>query len=62
MDWDDIEPKPVKALGIGEDLSTFSIGELESRIAALEGEMQRTRGELATKKARAAAAADLFKR
>ena len=62
MDWDDIKPKPAKALAAGEDLSTHSIGELEARIAALEAEIQRTRGEIATKKARASAAADLFKR
>lgn len=62
MDWDDSKPKPAKGLVIGEDLSTHSIGELEIRLSALEFEIQRTRGEIAIKKARASAAADLFKR
>ena len=62
MDWDDIKPKPAKVITIGEDLATLSIGELEARIVALEGEVQRIRTEVATKQARAAAAADLFKR
>ena len=62
MDWDDIKPKPTKALAVGEDLSTHSIGELEARIVALEAEIQRTQGEIATKKARASTAVDLFKR
>ena len=62
MDWDDIKPKPAKMPTVGEDLATLSIGELESRIVALETEVLRIRVEIATKKARAAAAADLFKR
>lgn len=62
MDWDDIKPKPAKALLVGEDLSTISVAELEARIAALEIEIQRVKAEIATKKARASAAADLFKR
>ncbi len=61
MDWDD-KPKPAKALTVGEDLSTISVGELEARITALEAEIQRVQAEIATKKARASAAADLFKR
>ena len=62
MDWDDITPKPAKALIIGEDLSTISVAELEARIAALDAEKQRVLVEIATKRARASAAADLFKR
>ena len=61
MDWDD-KPKPAKALTVGEDLSTISVGELKARITALEAEIQRVQAEIATKKARASAAADLFKR
>jgi len=60
MDWD--EPKPKRTISVGEDLSMLSVGELEARIAALEAEIERVRGEIETKKARAAAADQLFKR
>jgi len=60
MDWD--EPKPQRTVTIGEDLSALSVAELEARIAALETEVERVRAEIRTKKARAAAADQLFKR
>ena len=61
MDWDDLKPQPTPAVSLGEDLATHSIGELEARIKALESEIARVQAEHATKKARAAAAASLFK-
>lgn len=59
LDWDEARPKP--AAQLGEALATFSVGELEARIAALEAEIARVREELAKKKAHEAAAAALFK-
>ena len=62
MDWDDAKPKSAKALVVGEDLGTLSLGELEARVAALDAELARVRREIEAKRARSAAAADLFKR
>ena len=62
MDWDDLKPKPPKAAALGENLETFSIGELEQRIVALTAEIERVRQELQAKKAHEAAAAAVFKR
>jgi uncharacterized small protein (DUF1192 family) len=61
MDWDDLKPKPAKAITVGEDLKTLSVAELEARIVALNGEIDRIRVELAAKKAHEAAASALFK-
>jgi uncharacterized small protein (DUF1192 family) len=61
MDWDDVQPKPVKGAGVGDNLETLSVGELEARIKAFEDEIQRVRDELARKRAHEAAAAKLFK-
>ena len=62
MDWEEAKSKSAKALVVGEDLSTFSVGELDARVAALEAELTRIRREIDSKRARSAAAADLFKR
>ena len=62
MDWDDLAPKPKKAVTLGEDLKTHSVAELAERIAALREEIERVEGELAAKKAHEAAAAAIFKR
>jgi uncharacterized small protein (DUF1192 family) len=62
MSWDDSEQKPKPTAAIGEDLATLSVGELEARIALLEREITRVREEVARKKARQAAADQLFKR
>lgn len=62
MDWDELKPKPKPSVGLGEDLATLSIGELEARIQALASEIERVKSEIATKKARAVAADSLFKR
>lgn len=62
MDWDDIRPKPaVKAAALGEDLSLYSIAELEFRIQALRAEIERVEAELAAKRRHEAAASALFK-
>lgn len=62
MDWDEVRPQPVKAIVVGESLLTLSVRELEERISALEQEIARVRGELATKRSHEQAAAALFKR
>lgn len=62
MDWDDQKPKPKVTVGIGDDLTTLSVAELEARIAALSQEIERVKAEIATKKSRNAAADSLFKR
>lgn len=62
MDWDEPRRAAVKAIAIGESLETLSIAELEARIAALTGEIERVRKEIETKRAHEAAAAAVFKR
>jgi uncharacterized small protein (DUF1192 family) len=62
MDWDEVKPKPAKVITLGEDLTTLSVAELDARIAALAGEIERVKAELQAKKAHEAAAAALFKR
>lgn len=61
MDWDEAKSKSAKGVVLGEDLSVHSIAELEARIAALEIEVVRVRGEVAKKQAQKSAAASLFK-
>ncbi len=61
MDWDDLKPKPPKLATLGENLETFSVAELQARIAALGAETRRVEAELAARKAHEAAAAQLFK-
>lgn len=62
MDWDELKPKPAKAIAVGENLEPLSVGELEARIVALQGEIERVKAELHAKKSHEAAAAALFKR
>jgi uncharacterized small protein (DUF1192 family) len=62
MDWDDLKPKPKPGVTLGEDLTTLSVAELEARIAALQGEIERVKVELGAKKVHEAAAAQIFKR
>ncbi len=65
MDWDDDKPKPARPAApvtVGEPLGTFSIAELEARIAALTQEIERVQEELRAKRAHEAAAAALFNR
>jgi uncharacterized small protein (DUF1192 family) len=62
MDWDELKPKPPKAVTVGEDLKTLSVAELEARIVTFTAEIERVKTELQAKKAHEAAAAALFKR
>ncbi len=62
MDWDDLVPKPVKGVVVGETLEALSVAELEARIVALEAEITRVNAELDKKRRHEAAAAALFKR
>ena len=62
MDWDDLVPKPVKGVVVGETLETLSVAELDARVTALEDEITRVRAELDKKRSHEAAAAALFKR
>jgi uncharacterized small protein (DUF1192 family) len=62
MDWDELNPKPAKAITLGEPLANLSISELQARIVALEAEIERVKQNIATKKAHEAAAAAVFKR
>jgi uncharacterized small protein (DUF1192 family) len=61
MDWDDVRPATGGDIIVGENLERLSVGELEVRIAALESEVQRVRGELEKKRAHGAEASALFK-
>ena len=47
---------------LGQDISLLSVIELEARIAALEGEIQRTREALKAREATRSAADSVFKR
>jgi uncharacterized small protein (DUF1192 family) len=60
MDWDDLKPKPARTITIGENLETLSVGELESRLEALRGEILRVEAEIAGKRKHTAAADALF--
>jgi uncharacterized small protein (DUF1192 family) len=62
MDWDDAKPTPPKSAGIGDNLETLSVAELEERIRTFEAEIERVKAELDRKRAHESAAAALFKR
>jgi uncharacterized small protein (DUF1192 family) len=62
MDWDEAQRSPARAVVVGEALGNLSIAELEARIVALTGEIERVREELAARRAHEAAAAAVFKR
>lgn len=62
--FEDIEPRPqrgepLRALS-REDLDVYSIEDLEERIAALEGEIQRSRNAIEAKRSKKSAADALF--
>ena len=61
MDWDDVKPKPAKAIVIGEALETQSVAELQFRLAALVAEIERVGTEIERKRCQNAAADALFK-
>lgn len=60
MDWDDLKPKPAKAIAVGENLEALSLAELEARVVSLTAEIERTRTEIARKQKHTAAADALF--
>ncbi|MDB5420442.1 MAG: hypothetical protein JWR59_389 [Brevundimonas sp.] len=64
MTFEDLEPRPVRgatltALG-REDLDLYSVQELDERIEALNGEIDRARSAIAGKQAKKNAADALF--
>ena len=62
MDWDEPRAKPGRTIAIGEDLSTHSVAELEAtQFEALSAEIERSRAQVAAKKAHSAAASAIFK-
>jgi uncharacterized small protein (DUF1192 family) len=58
---DDERPKKKLAHEIGQDVSLVSEGELEERIALLQGEIERLRGEVTKRRASRSAADAVFK-
>ncbi len=61
MDLDDFRPRPKPQIVVGEKLDDHSVADLDARLAALAQEIERTKAELVSKKARVAAAEALFK-
>ena len=64
MSFDDLDPRPQRgamltALG-REDLDLYSVHELNERIEALTGEIERVRASIAAKNAKKSAADALF--
>jgi uncharacterized small protein (DUF1192 family) len=63
IDPEELAPRKAKPeIAIGEDLSTFSVFELEGRIAALESEIARTKLSLEARANTKNAADSFFKR
>jgi uncharacterized small protein (DUF1192 family) len=63
IDLDELMPrKPKVEVVLGQDISLLSVIELEARIAALEGEIQRTHEALKARAASRNAADSVFKR
>jgi uncharacterized small protein (DUF1192 family) len=62
MDWDEIAPKPVTGIVVGESLETLSVAELQTRIKDLEREIERVKAELNAKQRHESAASAIFKR
>ena len=63
VDLDELMPrKPKLEVVIGQDITALSVIELEARIAALEGEIDRTREALKARNATKQAAQSIFKR
>lgn len=58
---DDDLPKKKLAHEIGQDVSLVSEGELEERIALLQGEIERLRAEVAKRRASRSAADAVFR-
>jgi uncharacterized small protein (DUF1192 family) len=62
MDWDEVTPKPVRGIVVGEGLETLSVAELQARIEDLEREIERVKAELEAKQRHESAASAIFKR
>ena len=64
MEIDDAPPRPDDPLTLllRQDLDRLSIAELEARVAALEGEIARTRAKIAGATSHRASADALFRR
>ncbi len=62
MDTDDLEEKKKNVSWALEDLSTFSIAELEERITALKEEIARCEALMQSKESSMAAADAVFKK
>jgi uncharacterized small protein (DUF1192 family) len=62
MDWDETRPAPPRNAGIGDNLETLSVAELEARITAFASEIERVKAELDRKRAHESAASALFKK
>ena len=62
MDTDDLEQKSKKVSWAQEDLSTFSIAELEERIELLKVEIERVETLMKSKESSMAAADAVFKK
>ena len=63
IDPEDLAPrKKLPDIVLGEDISTFSAHELESRIARLEEEVARCRQAIASRHATRSAAENFFKK
>jgi uncharacterized small protein (DUF1192 family) len=62
MDWDEITPKPIASIVVGESLTTLSVAELQVRIKELESEIERVKAELEAKRLHESAASAIFKR
>ena len=60
MQIDDDAPRPQRAVTVGEDLTLWSIEDLQERIETLRGEITRTERELGSKRAGRAAAEAVF--
>ncbi len=61
MDMEELEPRKKKAFEIGCDLSNHSIEELSELAEALDGEISRIKGEIASKESSRDAADSVFK-
>jgi uncharacterized small protein (DUF1192 family) len=62
MDWDDVRPQPKREIIVGASLEALSIEELEARIVALQGEIERVRATLTARRSQQQAADAIFKR
>ncbi len=60
MDWDEARAKAAAGIAVGDNLDTLAVAELEVRISALQGEIDRVKAEVERKRAHEAAAAALF--